>query len=61
MCLETFAKRSLHAIWVSGENMRGWKRQKNVLLPPTSVASNACDKKDAPVDRQAPKFSEDRP
>ena len=40
--------------------MRVQKRPKNVLLPPTSVASNACDKKDAPVDRRAPQFSEPR-
>ena len=39
--------------------MRVQKRQKNVLLPPTSVASNACDK-DAPVDRRAPQSSEPR-
>ena len=40
--------------------MRVQKRQKNVLLPPTSVASNACDKKDAPVDRLVPQSSEPR-
>ena len=38
--------------------MRVWKRQKIVLLPPTNVASNARDKKDAPVDRRAPQSLE---
>ena len=46
--------------WVSGANMRVQKRQKNVLLPPTNVAANACDKKDARVDRRAPQSSEPR-
>ena len=40
--------------------MRVQKRQENVLLPPTIVASNACDKKDAPADRRAPQSSEPR-
>ena len=38
--------------------MRVQKRQKNVLLQPTSVVSNVCDKKDPPADRRAPQSSE---